>query len=51
MGAIMALIVIICIFGFFTGVKLMGEGSGAGPVLVFVCGVIAVGILKAMARA
>lgn len=50
MGAIMALIIIICIFGFFTGVKLMGEGSGAGQVLVFVCGVIAIGTLKAMAR-
>lgn len=48
MGAVLMLIVILCGFGVYIGVKLMGEGNPVGAIMTFVCGVMASGILTAM---
>ncbi len=48
MGAFLMLIVIICLFGIYAGVRLTTDGSSAGPILVFVCGTLAAGILGAL---
>lgn len=48
MGAFLMLIVILCGFGVYVGVKLMEEGNPVGAIMTFVCGVMASGILTAM---